>query len=202
MNFNKLNFDLSEFDINDIDFENMGSWPTAAKVAMALVVAIAVSVLSYMFLVSGKISELEQAEANEQQLRKTYRIKYGAAVNLDSYKSQMTDMEQNFSLLLKRLPSSHETPGLLDDITYVGTTSGLTFIRINWLPEVENEFYTELPIQIEVIGDYHEFGQFVSKVAALPRIVTLHEFSIEDARDKELRLNVVAKTYRYKESKK
>ncbi|MBU2881093.1 type 4a pilus biogenesis protein PilO [Psychrosphaera sp. B3R10] len=201
MNFDKLNFDLSEFDINDIDFENMGSWPKAAKIAMALVVAIAVSVLSYMFLVSGKISELEQAEANEQQLRKTYRIKYGAAVNLDSYKSQMTDMEQNFSLLLKRLPSSHETPGLLDDITYVGTTSGLTFIRINWLPEIENEFYTELPIQIEVIGDYHEFGQFVSKVAALPRIVTLHEFSIEDARDKELRLNVVAKTYRYKESK-
>ena len=202
MNLDKFNIDLSEFDIHDIDFENMGSWPKPAKIFMALVVASAVAVLSYVFLVSGKIDELEGAIAEEQQLRKTYRLKYGAAVNLDAYKTQMKDMEDNFSILLKRLPSSHETPGLLDDITYVGTTSGLTFIRINWLPEIENEFYTELPIQIEVIGDYHEFGQFVSKIAALPRIVTLHEFSIEDAKDKQLRLNVVAKTYRYKEVSK
>lgn len=202
MNLDKFNIDLSEFDIHDIDFENMGSWPKPAKVFMALLVAITVAVLSYMFLVSGKINDLEEAVATEQQLRKTYRLKYGAAVNLDAYKTQMQDMEENFSILLKRLPSSHETPGLLDDITYVGTTSGLTFIRINWLPEVENEFYTELPIQIEVLGDYHEFGQFVSKIAALPRIVTLHEFSIEDAKDKQLRLNVVAKTYRYKEVSK
>lgn len=202
MNLEKLNFDFSNFDINDIDFENMGSWPKPAKVAMALVVAVAVAITSYFLLVSGKITELDRAIASEQQLRNTYRVKYGAAVNLDSYKKQMVDMEENFSLLLKRLPTSHETPGLLDDITYVGTTSGLTFIKINWLPEVENEFYTELPIQIEVLGDYHEFGQFVSKVAALPRIVTLHDFSIIDADAGQLRLNVVAKTYRYKEQTK
>ncbi len=202
MNLDKLNFDFSDFDINDIDFENMGSWPRPAKVAMALVVALGVAIASYFVLVSGKISDLERAEATEQQLKSTYKVKYGAAVNLDSYKKQMQDMEENFSLLLKRLPTSHETPGLLDDITYVGTTSGLTFIKINWLPEVENEFYTELPIQIEVLGDYHEFGQFVSKVAALPRIVTLHDFSIIDADAGQLRLNVVAKTYRYKEPAK
>jgi len=202
MNLDKLNFDFSDFDINDIDFENMGSWPRPAKVAMALVVALGVAIASYFVLVSGKISDLERAEATEQQLKNTYKVKYGAAVNLDSYKKQMQDMEENFSLLLKRLPTSHETPGLLDDITYVGTTSGLTFIKINWLPEVENEFYTELPIQIEVLGDYHEFGQFVSKVAALPRIVTLHDFSIIDADAGQLRLNVVAKTYRYKEPAK
>lgn len=198
MNLEKLNFDFSEFDINDIDFENMGSWPAFAKVIMASVVAIIVAVVSYMFLVSGKVTSLEAAIEEEQKLRSTYRVKYGAAVNLDSYKKQMQEMEENFSLLLKRLPTSHETPGLLDDITYVGTTSGLTFIRINWLPELENEFYTELPIQIEVLGDYHEFGRFVSQVAALPRIVTLHDFSIIEAEDKQLRLNVVAKTYRYK----
>lgn len=198
MNLEKLNFDFSEFDINDIDFENMGSWPAFAKVIMASVVAIIVAVVSYMFLVSGKVTSLESAIEEEQKLRSTYRVKYGAAVNLDSYKKQMQEMEENFSLLLKRLPTSHETPGLLDDITYVGTTSGLTFIRINWLPELENEFYTELPIQIEVLGDYHEFGRFVSQVAALPRIVTLHDFSIIEAEDKQLRLNVVAKTYRYK----
>lgn len=199
MNLEKLNFDFSEFDINDIDFENMGSWPKPAKIAMALFVAIAVAIASYMFLVSSKVDALDAAIAQEQQLKNTYRVKYGAAVNLDSYKKQMQDMEEKFSLLLKRLPTSHETPGLLDDITYVGTTSGLTFIKINWLPEVEKQFYTELPIQIEVLGDYHEFGQFVSQVAALPRIVTLHDFVITEDVGNRLRLNVVAKTYRYKE---
>lgn len=199
MNLDKLNVDFSDFDINDIDFENMGSWPKAAKIAMALFVAIAVSIASYMFLVSTKVDDLERAEAEELQLKNTYRVKYGAAVNLDSYKKQMQDMEQKFSLLLKRLPTTHETPGLLDDITYVGTTSGLTFIKINWLPEVEKQFYTELPIKIEVLGDYHEFGEFVSQIAALPRIVTLHDFVVTEADGNRLRLNVVAKTYRYKE---
>ncbi len=202
MNLDKFNFDFSDFDINDIDFENMGSWPKAAKVAMAAIVSIAVGIGSYMLLVSSEVEALENAEVQEIQLKNNYRIKYGAAVNLDSYKKQMVDMEEKFSLLLKRLPTSHETPGLLDDITYVGTTSGLSFIKINWLPELEKQFYTELPIQIEVIGDYHEFGQFVSQVAALPRIVTLHDFSINEADGDKLRLNVVAKTYRYKETEK
>ena len=202
MSLDKFNFDFSDFDINDIDFENMGSWPKAAKVAMAAIVSIAVGIGSYMFLVSSEVEALENAELQEIQLKNNYRIKYGAAVNLDSYKKQMVDMEEKFSLLLKRLPTSHETPGLLDDITYVGTTSGLSFIKINWLPELEKQFYTELPIQIEVIGDYHEFGQFVSQVAALPRIVTLHDFSINEADGDKLRLNVVAKTYRYKETEK
>jgi len=202
MKLDDLNFDFSEFDIHDIDFDNMGTWPKPAKVLMAVIVAIVVAVASYMLLVSGKISELEAAVASEAQLKNTFRVKYGAAVNLDSYKKQMQEMKDNFSLLLKRLPTSHETPGLLDDITFVGTTSGLTFIKINWLPEQEKEFYTELPIQIEVLGTYHEFGQFVSKVAALPRIVTLHDFSIVEAEENQLRLNVVAKTYRYKEASK
>lgn len=202
MNLDKFNFDFSDFDINDIDFENMGSWPKAAKIAMAAIVSIAVGIGSYMFLVGSEVEALESAELQEIQLKNNYRIKYGAAVNLDSYKKQMLDMEEKFSLLLKRLPTSHETPGLLDDITYVGTTSGLSFIKINWLPELEKQFYTELPIQIEVIGDYHEFGQFVSQVAALPRIVTLHDFSINEADGDKLRLNVVAKTYRYKETEK
>ncbi len=202
MNLDKLNFDFSDFDINDIDFENMGSWPQPAKVAMALVVAIVVGIGSYFLLVSSKLEDLEREQKKEQQLKTNYRAKYGAAVNLDSYKKQMLDMEEKFSLLLKRLPTSHETPGLLDDITYVGTTSGLSFIKINWLPEVEQKFYTELPIQIEVVGDYHEFGQFVSQVAALPRIVTLHNFTVTEADKNKLRLNVVAKTYRYKENAK
>lgn len=194
-----LNINLSEIDINDLDFENMGSWPAAAKVIFAFLLALLVSVISYFLLVDSKIDELAFAQSKETELRQVYRTKYASAVNLDLYKQQMVEMEQTFSFLLKQLPTTHETPGLLDDITYVGTTSGLTFIRINWEPEIEKEFYTELPIKIEVIGDYHQFGNFVSEVAKLPRIVSLHDFSIQTEKDERLRFNVVAKTYRYKE---
>lgn len=194
-----LNINLSEIDINDLDLENMGSWPAAAKVVFAAILALVVLVLSYFMLVSDKIDELELAQSKEVELRQVYRVKYASAVNLDLYKQQMVEMEQTFSFLLKQLPTTHETPGLLDDITYVGTTSGLTFIRINWEPEIEKEFYTELPIKIEVVGDYHQFGNFVSEVAKLPRIVSLHDFSIQTEPDERLRFNVVAKTYRYKE---
>ena len=194
-----LNINLSEIDINDLDLENMGSWPAGAKIIFAVILAILVSVLSYFLLVDSKIDELTVAESKEVELRQIYRTKYAQAVNLDLYKQQMVEMEQTFSFLLKQLPTTHETPGLLDDITYVGTNSGLTFIRINWEPEIEKEFYTELPIKIEVIGDYHQFGNFVSEVAKLPRIVSLHDFSITTEKDERLRFNVVAKTYRYKE---
>ena len=111
----------------------------------------------------------------------------------------MQDMEAQFSQLLQRLPTSNETPGLLDDLTYVGTSSGLTFLKIGWMPEVKKEFYTELPINLEVVGTYHEFGEFVGKVAQLPRIVSLHDFRIERANDRNLVFSVIAKTYRYEQ---
>jgi type IV pilus assembly protein PilO len=194
----KLDFNLSELDINDIDFENMGSWPKPLKVIFVTIAAIIVLVGTYFLFVDARIDELTAARADEQTLRSTYEIKYAAAVNLELYQQQMADMKELFSALLKRLPASHETPGLLDDITFVGTSSGLSFLGINWLPEVTKEFYTELPITIEVVGNYHEFGQFVSKVAQLPRIVTLHDFKIEQLEDGRLHLNIVAKTYRYR----
>ncbi|MBZ9611189.1 type 4a pilus biogenesis protein PilO [Rheinheimera maricola] len=194
-----LNLNLSEIDINDLDFENMGSWPLVVKLIFAAILAIMVSALTYFLLVDSKIDELAVAQNKEIELRQVYRTKYASAVNLDLYKQQMLEMEQTFSFLLKQLPTTHETPGLLDDITYVGTTSGLTFIRINWEPEIEKEFYTELPIKIEVVGDYHQFGNFVSEVAKLPRIVSLHDFAIAAEGNDRLRFNVVAKTYRYKE---
>lgn len=194
-----MNFNLSEIDVNDLQLDNMGSWPTPAKVIFAFILAILVSTLAFFLLVDSKIDELAVAQKKEVELRQLFRDKYALAVNLDLYKQQMVEMEQTFSFLLKQLPTTHETPGLLDDITYVGTTSGLTFIRINWEPEIEKEFYTELPIKIEVIGDYHQFGNFVSEVAKLPRIVSLHDFSIQAEKDERLRFNVVAKTYRYKE---
>lgn len=193
-----MNFNLD--DLNDLDLAEIASWPNSAKTVLVLFFALVVAGVSYMLMVSDQITALEKEQEREQELRQIYRGKYAAAVNLELYKQQMVEMEQTFSSLLKQLPATHETPGLLDDITFAGTSSGLTFVRINWMPEIEKDFYTELPIRIDVVGDYHQFGNFVSEVAKLPRIVSLHDFSVTTDQDNRLVFNVVAKTYRYKET--
>ena len=111
----------------------------------------------------------------------------------------MIEAEDIFANQLKSLPNSHETPGLLDDITFIGTTSGLEFVKLQWQPEISKEIYIELPIDIEVNGSYHSFGNFVSKIAGLPRIVTLHDFTIDITQigTETLNLKLEAKTYRY-----
>ncbi len=190
---------LNEIDLNELDFENIGSWPIAAKIIAAIFISAVIGLLTYNLFVSGEIDAYESSVNKESELRTSFKTKYAVASNLDAYKQQMIEMEDKFSLLLKSLPTSSEIPGTLDDLSYVGTTSGLTFNKVGWLPEIEKEFYTELPIKIEVVGTYHEFGEFVSRVANLPRIVSLHDFSIESNGDERLMFSVVAKTYRYKE---
>ncbi|BBN83016.1 pilus assembly protein PilO [Pseudoalteromonas sp. A25] len=195
-----MNFDLKSIqniDWNEIELDNIGEWPFVVKFMCCVLVVIITFVVGYSLLVSNSIERYERVVQQETQLRTSYRIKYARANNLDLYRQQMKDMEAQFSLLLRQLPSSNETPGLLDDLTYVGTSSGLTFLKIGWLPENKKEFYTELPIKLEVVGTYHEFGEFVSKVAQLPRIVSLHDFRIENAGNSALIFSVVAKTYRY-----
>ena len=194
-----LNLDFSEIDLNNLDFENIGQWPSAVKLMMSMIVALAVGLGGDFFIVDQKVDRLEREIRKERELKNTYRIKYAAAVNLEIYKQQIEEMNVIFSDLLKRLPTTHETPGLLDDITYIGTTSGLSFSKINWQPELEKEFYTELPIKMDVIGHYHDFGIFMSKIAELPRIVTVHDFDIEVLDDGRLQFSLVAKTYRYKQ---
>ncbi|WP_213609227.1 type 4a pilus biogenesis protein PilO [Pseudoalteromonas sp.] len=197
-----MNLDLKSFteiDWHEIELDNIGEWPVIVKVICGTFVACLVLFFSYSLLVSDEIESYHNAVAKEVELRTTYRTKYAVASKLDIYREQMVEMEDKFSQLLKRLPTSNETPGLLDDLSYVGTSSGLTFLKIGWLPEVEKEFYTELPIKIEVVGTYHEFGEFVGKVAQLPRIVSLHDFSILSSGEKQLTFSVIAKTYRYEE---
>ena len=200
-----MNLDFKAFkdiDWNEIELDNIGEWPVVVRVICGAFIAGLVLFFSYSLLVSDEIDSYHNAVAKEVELRTTYRTKYAVASKLDIYRLQMIEMEDKFSQLLKRLPTSNETPGLLDDLSYVGTTSGLTFLKIGWLPEVEKEFYTELPIKIEVVGTYHEFGQFVGKVAQLPRIVSLHDFSILSSGEKQLTFSVIAKTYRYEEGTK
>ncbi|TMP35078.1 type 4a pilus biogenesis protein PilO [Pseudoalteromonas rubra] len=190
---------LQEIDWNEIELDNIGEWPMPVKAICCVLVVVVMLVVGYSMLVSASVANFERAVKEEEDLRTSYRIKYGRANNLELYRQQMKDMEAQFSQLLRKLPTSNETPGLLDDLTYVGTSSGLTFLKIGWLPEVKKEFYTELPINLEVVGTYHEFGEFVSKVAQLPRIVSLHDFRIEGAGNNQLVFSVVAKTYRYEQ---
>ena len=158
--------------------------------------------LSYAFIISDKIKQLENVILEETALKQEYKIKHNMSANLALFEQQMMSAELIFKQQLKSLPESHEIPGLLDDITFVGTTTGLDFIKLNWQPEIVQEIYIELPIDIEVLGSYHEFGQFVSRIAGLPRIVTLHDFTIEQQKSasRELKLTLQAKTYRYREA--
>lgn len=197
-----MNIDMSQFD--DLDFNNLGQWPKAAKVMLSVVVVCFVSYFVYYLLVSDKITELESEVAKEVQLKRDYAAKYMKSANLELFKEQMEEAEELFSNQVKRLPESHETPGLLDDITFVGTTSRLEFNKLNWQPEIEEDIYLELPIEVQVSGAYHDFGEFVSKISGLPRIVTLHDFNvIGDIKGSEgyLTLKLQAKTYKYKEGK-
>lgn len=195
------NMDLSDLNDIEIDIHNMGSWPTLGKVMFAGVIVLLTFILSYFTVIKDSSEQYEKSVAYEEQLKFQYQTKYQIALNADAYQLQMEQMEQDFAELLKKLPTVSETPGLLDDITYIGTTSGLAFNKINWQAKVEREFYTELPLQLEVVGDYHQFGEFLSLVAGLPRIVTLHDFTIVPETKTKLRLNLIAKTYRYKEVK-
>lgn len=191
-----MKFDISKLkEMNELDFENLAVWPFEIKTVVALVLAIIMGVLSYHLIISAKLPVLDKAELDEVELKRTFEAKYRIAVNLEAYQQQLERIEQDFSSMLKSLPTSNETPGLLDDITYVGTSAGLTFRLLNWQQEIPKEFYTELPIELEVNGDYHEFGNFVSSIAGLPRIVTLHDFEIINE-TRGLKLQMQAKTYR------
>lgn len=194
-----MNFDASQFD--NLELDNIGQWPAAAKLLLAIFLAVMVAFLGYMALINDQMSSLEKSFQEERKLKESYKTKYHIAANLDLFREQMIEAEDTFANQLRSLPNSHEIPGLLDDITFVGTTSGLDFVKLQWQPEISKEIYIELPIDVQVIGPYHSFGQFVSKIAGLPRIVTVHDFKIKIVQDdtNNLNLKLQAKTYRYQE---
>lgn len=135
----------------------------------------------------------------ETTLRNELESKAVLAANLEAYRQQLADMEDSFGALLRQLPGETEVPGLVDDITVQGVGSGLEFSTMRLESEVQQEFYIELPIRISVVGDYHDFGSFVSGVASLSRIVTLHDFSISNSTGgTDLLMDITARTYRYK----
>ncbi|NUU36736.1 type 4a pilus biogenesis protein PilO [Pseudomonas sp. C2B4] len=191
---------LRGIDINELDTHNIGSWPPAIKVLVGALVMLLVLALGYSFSTSELESQLQLKREEESPLKEQFATKAHMAANLELYSQQMREMENSFGVLLRQLPSDTEVPGLLEDITRTGLGSGLEFEEIKLLPEVAQPFYIELPIQITVTGTYHDLATFVSGVAGLPRIVTLHDFDLAPVNPDggpKLRMSILARTYRY-----
>jgi type IV pilus assembly protein PilO len=192
--------DLKKLDLSELDVNNVGSWPVVVKAIACVLLLLAVLGLGYQFQLKDRQADLDQRSAEEITLKEQFASKAFQAANLDAYKAQMIEMEASFAGLLRQLPSDTEVPGLLEDITRTGLNSGLEFEGIKLLPEVTQQFYIELPIQMSVLGRYEDLATFASAVSSLPRIVTLHDFDLKpDGADgsSRLRLNILAKTYRY-----
>lgn len=191
---------LRKIDLSDLDLNNLGAWPAPVKVITCLLMMLAVLALGYNFHLKDLQTQLEQERGEEEALKQQFSTKAFQAANLEAYRQQMAEMETSFGVLLRQLPSDTEVPGLLEDITRTGLGSGLELEEIKLLEETIQQFYIELPIQISVIGSYHDLATFVSGVASLPRIVTLHDFEIKPVAsgdNTKLRMKILAKTYRY-----
>ncbi|RMD70077.1 MAG: pilus assembly protein PilO [Gammaproteobacteria bacterium] len=184
--------------LSDLDFSDIGSWPWAAKVVFLILVSLSLLGAGYWFDTRHQLEQLERERRQEQSLKRQLEGKWKKAANLEAYRRQMKEIQEAFGVLLRQLPNKTEVADLLVDISETGLANGLEFDLFKPLPEVQKDFYAELPIQIKVRGNYHQFGHFVSDVANLPRIVTLHDFDITPAQG-PLTMDIRAKTYRYLE---
>lgn len=201
MSFKDTLRDLQELDLSELSLDNIGSWPMAVKVIAWILVLVAVLGLGYFYNIADLRTELASAEQREEQLKQEFSDKAFKAANLEALRKQMKEMEESFGALVAQLPSDTEVPGLLEDITNKGLEAGLDIVSIKLEPEQAKEFYVELPISIVVSGGYHDFGTFVSGIAGLPRIVTLHDFKISPNKEgRALTMSISAKTYRYKDA--
>ena len=192
---------LREFDVNSLDFDNVGSWPIPIKLFIWVLLIALVLSAGYYYHIEELQTQLAKVEAQEVELKKDFEKKAFQAANLDAYRQQMVEMEESFGALVSQLPSDTEVPGLLEDITNKGLLNGLDISSIDLQKETAREFYVELPIAINASGSYHDLGAFISGMAGLPRIVTLHDFTITSSGNdaNHLSMNIVAKTYRYKD---
>jgi type IV pilus assembly protein PilO len=189
---------LKSFDVGDLDINDIGVWPAAVKALILTILFVAVLAGGYFFYLTDKQDLLTGVQGEETTLKSEYESKSFQAANLQQYRDQQTEMEARFGTLLRQLPSDTEVPGLLEDITLTALNNGLKIESIDLQPERRAEFYVELPITVTVNGDFHDLGSFVSGVANLSRIVTLHDFTIApETSPGDLKMSILAKTYRY-----
>ena len=200
----KMTVDQFFQQFNTLDMNNYGSWPLSVKITCWIFIFLAVLALGYFVVIKSQLEAIANAQAKEQSLLNEFKEKDSKLRNLQQYQTQLQEMEANFNQQLEQLPKETEIPSLVEDINLTGVNSGLKFKNIRLENEVKQEFFIEQPISIEATGDYHAFGAFTTGIVALPRIVTLHDFTVEAKQDTEkksdipvINYTVKAKTYRY-----
>ncbi len=193
-------------DLNQLELDNFGEWPLVVKVVAILLACLVLGGAAYYFDTKDQLVRLTQEESTERDLRSTFEFKQKKAANLDAYRNQLAEMKESFGAMLRQLPNRTEVASLLVDVSQTGLANGLEFELFQPESEVGKEFYSELPIRVRVNGSYHDFGRFISGLAALSRIVTIHNVQITTTDDKsenqlntgnELALQATVKTYRY-----
>lgn len=207
--------EVKNINLRELDIKEVGDWPLPVKIGAIVLVCVAVLAVGFWFDTRGQLEELNAAKQKEAELKKTFEDKQQKSANLAIYRQQMEEMKRSFGTMLRQLPSKTEIAELLVDVSQTGLANGLQFDLFKPENETPAEFYAELPIKIRVTGTYHEFGRFVSGVAQLPRIVTLHDIVITNAAkdapaqgqkagaakpgEEHLVMEATAKTYRYLE---
>lgn len=202
----KKKFDFDQFmqQWNTLDPQNYGGWPYAIKITIWIFIILLICIMGYLILIQPKIEEIENARGQEANLLEEFRKKESKLRNLEQYQKQLHSIQENFNQQLEQLPKETEISGLVEDINMTGVNAGLKFRHILLEPEIKQEFMIEQPISIEATGDYHAFGSFVSAIALLPRIVTLHDFTVTAGQSPKqmagiplISYAIKAKTYRY-----
>ena len=196
-------------ELQDLELGNIGEWPVPLRALVIAILCCAIGVALYYFDTSTQLDRLKAEEDQELQLRTNFESKQAKAINLEAYEQQLDEMKESFGTMLRQLPDRTEVAALLVDVSQTGLGAGLEFELFQPEGEQLKDFYAELPIKIKVNGHYHEFGQFVSGLAALPRIVTLHDVKIDapptqkartpgsEPADIRLSLQATVRTYRY-----
>ena len=188
-------------ELRNLDTNDPGRWPLPIRAgAIALVFAAVAAAGVWYFVIQEEMPQLERAQRDERDLRTQFEDRQRKAANFDAYRAQLAEIERDFGAMLRQLPGKTEVPSLLVDISQTGLGAGLEEQEFTPATEIHKDFYAELPIKLQYTGSYHELGYFVSGIAALPRIVTLHDIKIRrrpDSAADELVLDVTAKTYRY-----
>ena len=195
--------DLNE--LNELELSKIAEWPLPAKVVAILLLCVAIGVAWYYLDTSKQLEQLKSVRAEELTLRQSFETKQHKAANLEAYEAQLVEMRDSLGTMLRQLPDKTEVAGLLVEVSQTGLASGLEFQLFQPAGEIKKEFYAELPIRIRVTGLYHEFGSFISGLAALPRIVTVHDVALaqggpasdEGKPGQLLSLDTTVKTYRY-----